>query len=270
MLIDWFTVGAQVLNFVILVWLLKRFLYKPILDAIDAREQQIATKIADADKKNDEAQTERTEYRKKNESLDQQRIELLNNAAAEAKKEGQRLLDQARKSADELRDKQKSALETEWHHLNDEITLRTHQEVFSIAKKTLSDLAGITLEQRIGEVFMRRLRGLDASETKKLVSALSSTQDPVLVHSAFPLCEKLQSDIHQLLKDIVNENVSLTYEVLPALISGIELNANGYKITWSIDGYLRSMGEHISDLLNEHSVPSDDVAPNLLPALKNK
>ena len=37
MLIDWFTVGAQALNFIILVWLLKRFLYKPILDAIDAR-----------------------------------------------------------------------------------------------------------------------------------------------------------------------------------------------------------------------------------------
>jgi F-type H+-transporting ATPase subunit b len=37
MLIDWFTVGAQVLNFLILVWLLKRFLYGPILDAIDAR-----------------------------------------------------------------------------------------------------------------------------------------------------------------------------------------------------------------------------------------
>ena len=42
MLIDWFTVGAQALNFLILVWLLKRFLYKPILDAIDAREKRIA------------------------------------------------------------------------------------------------------------------------------------------------------------------------------------------------------------------------------------
>jgi F-type H+-transporting ATPase subunit b len=51
MLIDWFTVGAQVLNFLILVWLLKRFLYKPILHAIDAREQRIAKELADADAK---------------------------------------------------------------------------------------------------------------------------------------------------------------------------------------------------------------------------
>jgi F-type H+-transporting ATPase subunit b len=48
MLIDWFTVGAQVLNFLILVWLMKRFLYQPILDAIDAREQRIAAELANA------------------------------------------------------------------------------------------------------------------------------------------------------------------------------------------------------------------------------
>ncbi len=48
MLIDWFTVGAQLLNFLILVWLMKRFLYKPVLDAIDAREKLIATELADA------------------------------------------------------------------------------------------------------------------------------------------------------------------------------------------------------------------------------
>ncbi len=56
MLIDWFTVGAQALNFLILVWLMKRFLYKPILHAIDEREKRIATELANADKKKAEAQ----------------------------------------------------------------------------------------------------------------------------------------------------------------------------------------------------------------------
>ena len=51
MLIDWFTVGAQALNFLVLVWLLKRFLYKPILNAVDAREKRIAAELADADAK---------------------------------------------------------------------------------------------------------------------------------------------------------------------------------------------------------------------------
>ena len=76
MLIDWFTVGAQALNFLILVWLMKRFLYKPILDAIDAREQRIAAELADADAKRDAAQRERDKFQHKNEEFDQQRRTL--------------------------------------------------------------------------------------------------------------------------------------------------------------------------------------------------
>ena len=47
MLIDWFTIAAQALNFLILVWLMRRFLYKPILNAIDAREKLIAKELAE-------------------------------------------------------------------------------------------------------------------------------------------------------------------------------------------------------------------------------
>jgi len=80
MLIDWFTIGAQALNFLILVWLLKRFLYKPILHAVDAREKRIAGELADADAKKAEAQKERDEFQHKNEEFDQQRAALLTKA----------------------------------------------------------------------------------------------------------------------------------------------------------------------------------------------
>ena len=71
--IDWFTVAAQALNFLVLVWLMKRFLYRPILDAIDAREKRIATELAAAATTMDEARAERAEFKKKNEQLDQER-----------------------------------------------------------------------------------------------------------------------------------------------------------------------------------------------------
>src|SRR5579872_6951434 len=102
MLIDWFTVGAQALNFIILVWLLKRYLYKPILNAVDAREKLIAAELAGADAKKTEAQKERDQFRRKNDEFDQQRAALLSKAAEEAKAERQRLLDDARKAADAL------------------------------------------------------------------------------------------------------------------------------------------------------------------------
>jgi F-type H+-transporting ATPase subunit b len=69
MLIDWFTVAAQAVNFLILVWLMKRFLYKPILNAIDAREKKIAATVADASKQKADAEGEKNEFKKKNADL---------------------------------------------------------------------------------------------------------------------------------------------------------------------------------------------------------
>src|SRR5580700_624339 len=118
MLIDWFTVGAQALNFLILVWLMKRFLYKPILNAIDAREKRIATELADADAKKAEAQKERDEFLQKNREFDQQRAALVSKATEEAKTERQRLVEEARKAADALSVKRQETLRNDARNLN--------------------------------------------------------------------------------------------------------------------------------------------------------
>ena len=150
MLIDWFTVGAQALNFLILVWLLKHFLYKPILNAIATREKRIAKELADADAKKAEAQKEHDEFQHKNEEFDRQRAALLTKATEEAKAERQRLLDEARKAADAASAKRQESLRRDAHNLNQAVSRLTQQEVFAIARKTLSDLATTSLEESLG------------------------------------------------------------------------------------------------------------------------
>src|SRR5476649_1716532 len=105
MLIDWFTVAAQVVNFLVLVWLLKRFLYKPVLAAIDEREKRIATQLQDAEKKKAEAQKEQTDFEHKNREFEQQRVCLLADATKAAKTERDKLLETTRKDAEALRSK---------------------------------------------------------------------------------------------------------------------------------------------------------------------
>ena len=177
MLIDWFTVGAQALNFIILVWLLKRYLYKPILNAVDAREKRIAAELADADAKKAEAQKEREEFQHKNEEFDRQRAALLSKATDEAKAERERLLDDARKAADALSAKRQEALRSDANNLNQAIRRRTQQEVFAIARKALTDLATTSLEERMSEVFTQRLR-VDGRQGKRRASARPSRQRP--------------------------------------------------------------------------------------------
>jgi F-type H+-transporting ATPase subunit b len=251
MLIDWFTVGAQALNFIILVWLLKRFLYKPILDAVDAREKRIAAELGDADAKRAEAQKERDEFQRKNEEFDQQRTALLSKATDEAKAERQRLLDDARKAADVLSAKRQEALRSDANTLNQAIRRRTQQEVFAIARKALTDLATASLEERMSEAFTRRLVMIDGKAKEKIAAAVKTASGPTVVRSAFDLPEEQRAAIKKALNETFLAEVNVRFETAPDLISGIELTTNGQKIAWSIADYLASLEKNVGELLKE-------------------
>ena len=256
MLIDWFTVGAQALNFLILVWLLKHFLYKPILNAIDAREKRIAKELADADAKKTEAQKERDEFQKKNEEFDQQRAALLTKATDEAKAERQRLLDEARKAADALSAKRQESLINDAQNLNQAISRLTQKEVFAITRKALTDLATVSLEERMGEVFTRRLRELDDKAKTVLGDALKKNSEPALVRSAFDLPAEQRAAIQNALNETFSAEIHLRFETSPDLVSGIELSSNGQKVGWSIADYLASLENGVGELLKETDKPA--------------
>lgn len=261
MLIDWFTVGAQVVNFLILVWLLKRFLYRPILNAIDAREKRIATELADADAKKAEAQKERDEFQHKNEEFDQQRAALLSQAMDEAKAERQRLLDEARQATGALSAKQHETLRNDAHNLNQAISRRTQQEVFAIARKALMDLATTSLEERLGEVFTRRLREMDGKAKASFAEALMTASDPALVRSAFDLPAEQRAAIQNALNETFSAEIHIRFETAPYLISGIELTTNGQKVAWSIADYLVSLERGVDELLKEKDKPIAKTEP---------
>jgi len=249
MLIDWFTVAAQALNFVVLVWLLKRVLYKPILDAIDARERRIAAELADARAKQADAQKERDEFEQKNEEFDRQRASLTKQAHDEARAERQRLLDEARTAAAALRAKRLDTLREEAATLNQAISRRTQQEVFAIARNTLAALAATSLEERVGEVFTRRLREIDAPTKERFARALKTESESALVRSAFDLPEALRTSIRAALNETFAADIELRFETAPDLVSGIELTAAGQKIAWSIANYLAAMEKNVGALL---------------------
>jgi F-type H+-transporting ATPase subunit b len=261
MLADWFTIVAQALNFLILVWLMKRFLYKPILHAIDEREKRIAKELADADAKKAEAQKEHDEFNHKNEEIDQQRAALLSKATNEAQAERQRLLDEARKAAAALTSKLQETSRSEEHNLHQAIRRRTQQEVFAIARKALADLATTSLEERLGEIFTRRLREMDGQAKASLAEALKTASDPVLVRSAFELPAAQRAVIQNALNETFSAEVRVRFETAPDLISGIELTTNGQKVAWSIADYLVSLEKGVDELLKEKDKPEAKAKP---------
>jgi F-type H+-transporting ATPase subunit b len=261
MLIDWFTIVAQAINFLILVWLMKRFLYKPILNAIDAREKRIAAELADAATKKVEAQKDRDEFQHKNEELDQQRAAILSKATDEAQAERQRLLDEARDAAAALSSKRQDTLRNEEQNLHQAICRRTQQEVFAIVRKTLTDLAGTSLEERLSEVFNRRLRGMDGPVKAGLAEALRTAAEPAIVRSAFDLPGEQRAAIQKALNETFSAEIRVRFETAPDLIGGIELTTNGQKVAWSIADYLTSLEKGVGELLKEKGKPDAKSGP---------
>ena len=253
--IDWFTVTAQAVNFLILVWLLKRFLFKPILHAIDEREKGIANRLAEAEAKQAEAQKEREEFQHKNEAFDQDRAALLKKATDDAAAERQRLLDQARKDADSLRAKRQDALLNEQRNLSQEINRWTQKEVFAVARKTLADLATTSLEERMGEAFVSRLRALTGVTKETLATALKTSTDPARVRSAFDLPQAQRSAIESAVKETFAVNTQIEFETSPEVVSGVELSTNGQKVAWSIADYLSTLEKSVGELLQKDAKP---------------
>jgi len=255
MLIDWFTVIAQVVNFLILVWLMKRFLYQPIIKALDAREKRIAAELADADAKEADAVKERDEFKRKNDDFDRQRNAMLKKATEDAANERSRLFDAARKEADNMRDKLQDKLSDEYRNLHEEFASRTRSEVFAIARKTLADLSGTSLEERMIDVFVRRLHELDSSEKKNLAAMIKSPDTPVLFRSALELSRPQREVIEDAVKATLVTKAPVQFEIVPDLIAGIELVLHGQKVAWSIADYVASLEKDVNELLKAQRKP---------------
>lgn len=249
MLIDWFTVGAQILNFLILVWLLKRFLYKPILLAIDAREKGIADQLAQAAATQSDAKKLQDDFVHKTADFDGERAALLTKATDEANGERTKLIEQARTDADTLRTQQKEVLDRERENAGKQIAAGASREAFSIARKVLTDLAGSTLEDRMADVFVQRLRAIKPEDRGHLVDAINGAPGTAIVRSAFALPQAQQAAITSAVNDTTAMDAHVKFETVADLISGIELSTTGYTVAWTTDDYLAQMEKSVSELV---------------------
>lgn len=244
--INWFTVIAQLVNFLILVWLLKRFLYKPILNAVNEREKKITDQLKDAKDKVAVAQQEKDDFKKKNEDFEQQKKGLMDTVVTEAAKEKTKLIDAAKAEANAMISKmEKQALE-EQKNENKDLAEKTKKQVFDITRKALESIASVSLEEQSATKFIKQLKASKDDEKQNLIDAFKSHPDSILVKSAFDLPAKQQEEINDAVNDLLNIKTKLQFKTAPEIISGIELSTKGYKVAWSFSEYLNALEQEIS------------------------
>ena len=241
MLIDWFTVVAQLLNFLVLIWLLRRFLYRPVLKALDERDKKIEGELSHAAAIEKEAALQRETWQRKNEKFDRELDDLKRSAVRDAESAKASLLDEARKEHEALQLRLMESLERERSEREHEITRKIRDEVFALAGKVLGELADTTLEERMVGVFCRRLRAAGQQEFGEMGEAIRKQRAISVVRSAFELKPEQRLQIEDTVRTLFATDASLRFETTEGIGAGIELCIDGRCLAWSMERALEAL-----------------------------
>jgi len=242
-LIDWFTVIAQIINFLALVYLLKRFLYGPIIKAMDKRQEKIDLRLEEAGKKKEEATQEAELFLQKSREFDTRHEEMLSQIEKEVEARKIELIKEARSRVDADMAGWYAAIEKEKETFLQDIRRHAVRHTCAIVGRAIKDLSNADLENRITSIFIERLQNIGSDEREALAQAVQHSMEGIKVNSSFEISGESAKKIVRLLQNLTTDPVVVQFEILPELICGIELKLHGRKISWNIADYLESFEE---------------------------
>ncbi len=245
MSIDWFTFAAQIVNFLILVGLLRYFLYGPIVRTMQDRERRVTQKLSDAETARAAAEQQRKQLEAETQSLEQQRDHLLDQAAQEAEAERQRLVRDARNEDESRRKQWKQSFEREQHELVSATQSHIQSMSLQAARHTLSRLSDTDLQSQVCRVLIRQLQSLDESQCNDVQSQLDDSQS-VLVRSAMLLGEEDRQQLTDAIRQTFQQAFDLHFETDESLVCGIEIDAGSYSLRWNAADTLNQMEDNVA------------------------
>ncbi|GAB3103216.1 hypothetical protein G8770_19985 [Aestuariicella hydrocarbonica] len=242
--LNWTTFALEILNFLVLLWLLKRFLYKPVMGAVEKRRAAIEQDLASANEQKQQAEA----------LLQQQQRQL-----AEREHEQQQAKLLLQKSIDSERKLRLAALDKELdgererrkiadQHQRAEALKRLEQQAIEVSAKfcarLLSRFSGAELESLIIQVTCEELNRLPSERKDELKASLAHPGDSVAIRSAYPMCDPQRQRLAQTLSDITgNVDLQLQYIEDAALISGVHILAGPLFIQASLANELHFFTE---------------------------
>jgi F-type H+-transporting ATPase subunit b len=240
-LFDWFTVFAQIVNFLILIFLLRRFLYRPIINAMQDREKLVRERLEAAEQKRLDAEEERQRYQAKNQELREHFERKLQQAEEEVQTWRKQALQSARQEVDTILQEWRTSIRQEKDSFNTELRHFAVQQAYAVAGQAIRDLADSSLEERMVSVFVSQLNIGEVD-----LSRLKNSADGITLWSAFELPSNLREVILKELQAHLGKDLSLRFETDPDLTAGIELAArDGYQVAWNLRRYLDALEDEL-------------------------
>jgi len=252
--IDWFTVAAQIVNFLILVALLKYFLYGRIIDTMERREQSIAERWSSAEQREAELQRELESAKEKSQALDRQRDNLMEEVRDEIEAFREELTARAQKDAELAKTRWAESLQEETEAFLKDLRKRSTEQILAIVRKVLSDLADCQLEERIVQTFLEQVDRLSDKERKIIHHSLKESGYQAVIQTAFDHPGEIQDQLTSKLRARFGEKLEVRYERSDDLICGVALQTDSHKVAWDLGDYLRNLDEEIRQAIEEETV----------------
>jgi len=234
--IDIFTLIAQIVNFVVLLVLLRAFLYRPIRRVMREREQRIADEHAAAKEAGEEAEARAEELRREREELEATRRERLAEIEGEAEELREERLAEAREEAEAARERWREALARERDDLADAVRGKAAAVLADALRRGWRELADEELEARAIEVFARRLDDLEDGQRSALAEAARGGE--LVFTTAFEATEERREALlaamrESLLGEDDDGEIEAGFERDPELIAGVTLRAGDLRVGWT-------------------------------------
>lgn len=235
MSIDWITVIAQLVNFLVLVWLLHRFLYRPVLRGIAEREASISARMKAADDEREQALEDQERYRTLHHELTTDKDKAVADALASTRKERDEVMQRGRKALEEEQAQWRSQLDAERNEFLVRLQQTSAQTVSEITRKVLHDLADESLENAMARHFVQHVKPM-AQELGEAAGAQQKGE--ISTHAALDndVREALQVDLKTLLPDL-----TWTFVTDVRQTPGIILKVGGARVDWTLDSYMDEM-----------------------------
>ena len=238
MLINWFTVLAQIVNFLILIFLLKRFLYGPITKAMEERKKKIATAIEQADSAEKKAKQHSEELAGEKQKFLDAKEQKLAEAEKEIREKQDKSLKKARLEVEDLRQTWMDQLTEDkaafLHKLKGEIT----SQLMRIGEKVLRDLANEKLERQVITIFLKKVSEDDLFQSQAISGKL-------LIQSGFKIDNEQSESIRKQLSEYFQGAQTIQFQVIEEIGIGIRIKAGDRKVEWNLANYLGGLEKEI-------------------------
>ena len=241
--LNWTTFVLEIINFLVLVWILKRFLYQPVLNIIARRRSGIEQQIADAQQLHDEAKRLQAEYENRLADWELERQQLREKLSQELDAERSRLMAELQTALAQEREKAEVAANRQRLESEREIERTALQQGTRFASRLLSQAAGPALESRLLQLLLEELAELSVDRITAIRTQWGETPASIRVASAFPLAQAQQQQLQQVLQQVSGLSVPLDYVIDEGLLAGLRITIGAWVLHINLQDELKDFAE---------------------------